>query len=389
VFFCILMCCCASPLPPPIIIFRLFMKTLFLLLLLPAGLSAQDITGVWTGHIQTSGSELPYEIVITQHSEKLSGYSLMTFTINGNENDGIKSITLKNKNGNISIEDEELIYNNYTTPPKRVKLFSNLSLSMQDSVMTMKGSFKTRAMDFRASDNLSYSGTIELIRQSLNTKSKLMSMLGQLNLLNALSFNQPKTIKQADPVSPRLLKDKTANTDSTESADFSLVKRKDLAAPVLGIKKSFNIPQPGKISEGERNNLSFPEVNMDSVIKAKIIDDANERKTSIVRSVFFTADSLVLSLYDNGVVDGDTVSIVVNGRVILANQGLTTRAIRYILHATPELGDSLLITMVAENLGSIPPNTGLLVIQDGDQRNEIMFSGDMEMSSAVLFRRKH
>jgi len=108
-----------------------------------------------------------------------------------------------------------------------------------------------------------------------------------------------------------------------------------------------------------------------------------------VRSVFFKSDSLVLSLYDNGIVDGDTVSVIVNGKVILANQGLTTQAIRFVIHATPELGDSLLITMVAENLGSIPPNTGLLIVEDGEDRNEIRFTGDMQMSSAVLFRRKH
>ena len=78
-----------------------------------------------------------------------------------------------------------------------------------------------------------------------------------------------------------------------------------------------------------------------------------------------------------------------NDKVILAKQGLTTRAIRYVIHVTPQLGDSLLLTMVADNLGSIPPNTGLLIVEDGDQRNEIRFTGDMQMSSAVLFRRKH
>ena len=96
-----------------------------------------------------------------------------------------------------------------------------------------------------------------------------------------------------------------------------------------------------------------------------------------------------MSLYDNGIVDGDTVSIVLNDKVILAKQGLTTRAIRYVIHVTAQLGDSLLLTMVADNLGSIPPNTGLLIVEDGDQRNEIRFTGDMQMSSAVLFKRKH
>jgi len=42
----------------------------------------------------------------------------------------------------------------------------------------------------------------------------------------------------------------------------------------------------------------------------------------------------------------------------------------------------------AENLGSIPPNSGLLIIEDGSERYEVRFKGDMEKSSAVKLRRK-
>ncbi|HEY4875283.1 MAG TPA: hypothetical protein VIH86_06910, partial [Puia sp.] len=119
------------------------MKTFFILFLFPVKLFSQDITGMWTGHIQTMGTQLPFEIVISQSNDKLSGYSLTTFTINGSENTGIKSIKLKNKNGNVFIEDEEMIYNDYSTPPKRVKLTGNLLLSEKNSAITLTGNFKT------------------------------------------------------------------------------------------------------------------------------------------------------------------------------------------------------------------------------------------------------
>jgi hypothetical protein len=357
------------------------MKTLFILFLFPVKLFSQDITGVWTGHIKTLGNELPFEIVISQNNDKLSGYSLTTFTINGSENTGIKSIKLKNKNGNIFIEDEEMIYNDYSTPPKRVKLTGNLLLSAKNSAMMLTGSFKTRAMDFRTSDNLSYSGTIELVKQSATTKTKLMSMLEKLNLLGTLSFGQTSINKKEEPASVIVV--------TPEAVEYSIAKRKEAVPEASLTKQSFRIIQPGKINVGAEKKLSLPIVNMDSLVNEQIISASKERKKEIVRSVFFTSDSLVLSLYDNGIVDGDTVSIVMNDKVILAKQGLTTKAIRYVIHVTPQLGDSLLLTMVADNLGSIPPNTGLLIVEDGDQRNEIRFTGDMQMSSAVLFRRKH
>jgi hypothetical protein len=122
-----------------------------------------------------------------------------------------------------------------------------------------------------------------------------------------------------------------------------------------------------------------------SVISA---DEVIKIKTETIQSVYFKSDSLVLTLYDNGEVDGDIVSVILNGNVILANQALTTRAITKTIYITPEIGDSLQLVMYAENLGSIPPNTGLLILQDGNDRYEIRFAGDFQKNSAVLLRRK-
>ena len=96
----------------------------------------------------------------------------------------------------------------------------------------------------------------------------------------------------------------------------------------------------------------------------------------------------MLSLYDNGTVDGDTVSVVLNGQVIIAKKGLSENAIHTTIHIAPGQGDSLQLIMYAENLGSIPPNTGVLIIQDGATRNEIRFAGDMQKSSAVILKRR-
>src|SRR6266487_435025 len=98
------------------------MKMLLLILLLPFKLFAQDITGVWTGFLQTTGSEVPYELAISGNKDKLTGYSLTIFTFDGIQNTGMKSMKLKNKNGTVSIEDDELLYNDYSTPPKHIKL---------------------------------------------------------------------------------------------------------------------------------------------------------------------------------------------------------------------------------------------------------------------------
>ena len=111
------------------------------------------------------------------------------------------------------------------------------------------------------------------------------------------------------------------------------------------------------------------------------------RKTEVQATVFFNSDTLRLSLYDNGIVDGDTVTVLVNDKIILAKQVLCNLPVYYNL-VVPATEDSVLLVMYAENLGSIPPNTGLLIIQEGNKRTELRLSGNLQQNAAILFKRK-
>ena len=44
--------------------------------------------------------------------------------------------------------------------------------------------------------------------------------------------------------------------------------------------------------------------------------------------------------------------------------------------------------LVAENLGSLPPNTGLLTIWDGEKYYQVHFSADMQTNASITIRRK-
>ena len=116
--------------------------------------------------------------------------------------------------------------------------------------------------------------------------------------------------------------------------------------------------------------------------------EISKRKIETIRTVEISQDSVVLSLYDNGTVDGDTVSVLLNGEVIMPRVGLLAKAINKTVYLTPEMGDSISVIMYAENLGSIPPNTGLLVIREAKRIYEIRFSGDLNKNSKIILIRK-
>jgi hypothetical protein len=116
--------------------------------------------------------------------------------------------------------------------------------------------------------------------------------------------------------------------------------------------------------------------------------DVNKRTIASTQSVFYTSDSLVLTLYDNGYVDGDTVSVVMNGEVIFSRQGLSTKAVSKTIYITKETPESINLVMYAENLGSIPPNTGLLVVHDGEATYDVRFKADLQSNAAIILTRK-
>ena len=136
----------------------------------PIWLSAQDITGVWTGYIKTPGSQLEYELAISGGEKDLSGYSLIIYPKDGIENIGIKKAKIKQTKKEIYVEDGELVYDNFTIQPRRSKLFGKLSLILKDTLMILQGSFDTRSLDFR--DSRTYSGEMFLQKTARPLSSK-------------------------------------------------------------------------------------------------------------------------------------------------------------------------------------------------------------------------
>lgn len=294
----------------------------------PIWLSAQDITGVWTGYIKTPGSQLEYELAISNGEKNLSGYSLIIYPKDGIENIGIKKAKIKQTKKEIYIEDGELVYDNFTTQPRRSKMFGKLWLTLKDTLMILQGSFDTRSLDFR--DTRTYSGEVFLQKTARPFSSKMLITMDEINLVHNLSFTgtkKPKAVKRP------------ANNN---------LKKETIKSPLKPI----------------------------------------ERKIQKIDEIFFNSDSLLLSFYDNGTVDGDTISMVLNGRIIAEKIKLTTNAYRITIPTKIGQNDSLMLVMQAESLGLIPPNTGLLIIQDGATRYEIRFEGDMQRSSAIVLRRK-
>jgi hypothetical protein len=86
-------------------------------------------------------------------------------------------------------------------------------------------------------------------------------------------------------------------------------------------------------------------------------------------------------------VDGDSISVFFNSQLLTFNRLLSTRSLHFRLGLDPskQLNE---VAMFANNLGSLPPNTALMVVSDGKKRYEVRLSSSLNKNAVVRIRRK-
>lgn len=108
------------------------------------------------------------------------------------------------------------------------------------------------------------------------------------------------------------------------------------------------------------------------------------RKKVLVSEIPIAGDSIELRFYDNAEIDGDSISLFLNDKLIFQHIRLLGSAYTIKL-AVQQLNDSNELTMVAENLGSIPPNTSLMVALVEDKKYEARLESTEGSSAMIRF----
>jgi hypothetical protein len=368
--------------------------------------SKYDISGAWTGYVKTTDKKITYEVVISDSSGTYIGYSKIIFSNKGKEFFAIKSLSIRKEEEKYVLEEEVLMSDNFLDDaPRKIKQVNTLDLVIGTKKMTLSGMFKTKAtMGLKSAI-----GEVFLQKAVVPDSSALFSELGNMGLTENLSFVKEAKEKAAIEIAKENNKDTAAVVVSVPVTSKPVVKpilapaSKPLPAkPSQPIVKNTPVPKPAPVIQKSAPTPSKPLTTAAVTPSTPVVarapkpipviaegsaSELSKRSVETIQTVYFKTDSLKLTLYDNGEVDGDTVSVVVNGKVIMGKKGLSTNAITETLYLTPEMGDSLQMIMYAENLGAIAPNTGLLIIQDGKDRYEIRFSGDLNKNAAIIFKR--
>lgn len=281
------------------------------------------MSGLYSGTLVNDSSKKVqnYELALSEYRNKITGYSYTTFVINDTFYYSIKRVKGEKNNGQLIVEDTKMLANNFPEAPnKGVHQINIIPLTATDTMTELNGTWTTT----KTKKYYSLTGSVDMKRDNDSAHSPLISHLAELKIL--------------PPNNSAIIAKENKSTGNNKTNFTSLPA-----------------------------TLSY-----------------TQRQTNIIQTLAVSADSLVLSFYDNGVVDGDTISVYINNIPVLNHQLLTAHAVKKTIPLTITKGSSITLLLVAENLGTIPPNTGLIMIQDGNQKHQVNFSADLQTNAAII-----
>lgn len=118
------------------------------------------------------------------------------------------------------------------------------------------------------------------------------------------------------------------------------------------------------------------------------IQDKNLERSSDIQSLIEIGenetDSIGISIYDNGIVDNDSISLYLNDSLLITKQLISKKPITLFISLDKKISLSKL-KLVAENLGTIPPCTAFMLINTKKNRYEVNLSSSLSSNGVVEF----
>ena len=350
---------------------------------------SQKINGQWHGYFNSRGDiglysadNTEYVLELEINGTKVEGYSYSYFEgrryyvickLEGTYYESSKSIKVietERIKGNTRPDFQDCLQIHYLTYEKADKNEEEL-----------KGRWETKPGQATSCG----SGSTTLVRRTLSKS---------LSQFNKQSTEQPVAKKPATKKNNTIAKT-TAKPPAPKTNKPAIAKTNPVAKPPVA--KAAEKPAPKLIPPVAKvypetitkdpDNTEKPALKKPEISSLKTDINFEKRNTDILKTIQIESETFKVDLYDNGEVDGDSISVFYNSKLILAHKRLTEKPITLTL-AIPA-GDAINeLTMYAENLGEIAPNTALMVVTDGDKRYEVRIASDLKNSGTIRFIHK-
>ena len=210
-----------------------------------------------------------------------------------------------------------------------------------------------------------------------------------------------------------LLKNNSSNGDNASkiiATNKLVIAKVSNTATVVSSKNAINSATPTiipaiasttpAIISKESNSAPNGIINIDSKLSTAKIEPAEEetdtrnnqnipwvllgRENKLIKHIVTSNKKITIDLYDNGTIDNDTINIYDNKQLISNKRRLSYKAIHIEVDFSNGVREHEII-IVAHNMGTIPPNTALFVLNDGDTRQEYFITTTDKVNAKFEF----
>lgn len=368
---------------------------LAVLFLLLGKADGQSISGQWKGGFNSGGrpdanGQTQYVLELEVKGTQVSGYSYTYFAGYEKRYYVICRLTGSYDKKSKSLEVTEVEKVKANTPPDFLDCLQIHSLTYMkgtDSREVLVGKWKPA----RPQDNCG-TGATELERKALVKvvpKTTPPSTASRSNPKNSTGTAKtttpaPKNGSTAKTTTPAPKTGSTAKTTTPAPKTSTTAKS---ATPKTSTPKTTTPPVAEVTKKPETIEKNLPSIEKPKAPSTiqQTTTKLNMRSKQVIKTVEVEANSFRVDLYDNGQIDGDTISVFYNGKLMVSRQRLSTEPISIQITLDPNKEDNELV-MFAENLGTIPPNTALMIVTVAGKRYEVNISSSEQTSGTVRFR---
>jgi hypothetical protein len=362
------------------------MRKLILLLLAAAPLliHAQDLTGVWQGHFSSvvgahsslfrSDDRYRFEVQIAQQKKKFDAvtYSYLSSIFYGK---AAAAGTINPKTGKVLLQEGKLLeIRNIGGGVCIMTCFLQYTKTGDEEFL--EGNYVS--MNISDSSNCGH-GTVFLRKVASSDFYKEPFLVErEKGLKKAPPATLPKPLTKP-PVTPHHPDSSTTagtHRPSTHPANHPPVVTPATPPPLARATMPERSNTKPTLDSGTGLSHKFP-----TITPRVLLDRSNQ----LVRSLTVSTREVVLNIYDDGVIDGDTVSVYLDNKMVINHAMLTDRPLVLTLHLDED-NDYHELVMVADNEGTIPPNTSLMIVKVGDKEYKVNISTSMQRNATITFK---
>jgi hypothetical protein len=359
---------------------------LLFLCIISVQLSAQNLTGRWQGSFIANGDALinnfTYEIVIKENADHQITAQTVTKRTDQFYASAFARGTHSTRTQLVQIDE---------TSFEQIKIANQLEACLMSNFLTYKningheileGSYMSTVVGGQRNCGSGkiflekVSSLLSVSKSKIEPKNTDTSKKKLIVAQNTITKKNLTPSKSTNTNTPNItLNAPIPNNKLIPSADKNNSKTAENAIASIDTDEVIVENETYKTTTEAQNSIRNQPINLPWVLVG--------RENKLVKKIITNSKMISIDLFDNGTIDNDTIIVFDNKKLLVNKKRLSYKSIHLEFNFTENMREHEVI-IVAHNMGTVPPNTALLLFKDGKNRQEYFITSTNKINAKLL-----